>query len=204
MPPPLDRDHISDSAWLRVKTAASLDGRTALSNGVSQWITGEPARRDGHHWRARSCAVMIGIGTLLADNPRLTARDVVTSRQPLRIVVDRHLQIPFDAAVLEGGHVAVASGVRAVMQWELIPLSSVAERYRAHPLVRQAALAGGDDYELAFTAPRARRDAVAASAQASGTPVTRIGTVLAEPGLRLVDAQGQAVENRYASFDHFR
>ena len=71
-------------------------------------------------------------------------------------------------------------------------------------LVHQCTLAGGDDYELAFTAPPARRDAVAASAQASGTPVTRIGTVLAEPDLRLVDAQGLAVENRYASFDHFR
>jgi len=71
-------------------------------------------------------------------------------------------------------------------------------------LIHQCTLAGGDDYELAFTAPPARRDAVATSAQASGTPVTRIGTVLAEPNLRLVDAQGQAVENRYASFDHFR
>lgn len=70
--------------------------------------------------------------------------------------------------------------------------------------IRQCTLAGGDDYELAFTAPPARRDAVAAASQASGTPVTRIGTVLAEPGLQLVDAQGQAVEHRYASFDHFR
>ena len=70
--------------------------------------------------------------------------------------------------------------------------------------VRQCTLAGGDDYELAFTAPPARRDAVAAASQASGTPVTCIGTVLAEPGLQLVDAQGQAVEHRYASFDHFR
>jgi len=70
--------------------------------------------------------------------------------------------------------------------------------------IRQCTLAGGDDYELAFTAPPARRDAVAAASQASGTPVTRIGTVLAEPGLQLVDARGQAVEHRYASFDHFR
>ena len=70
--------------------------------------------------------------------------------------------------------------------------------------IRQCTLAGGDDYELAFTAPPARRDAVAAASQASGTPVTRIGTVLAEPGLQLVDAGGQAVEHRYASFDHFR
>ncbi len=71
-------------------------------------------------------------------------------------------------------------------------------------LARQCTLAGGDDYELAFTAPPAQRDAVAAASLASSTPVTRIGTVLAEPGLRLVDAQGQPVENRYASFDHFR
>jgi diaminohydroxyphosphoribosylaminopyrimidine deaminase/5-amino-6-(5-phosphoribosylamino)uracil reductase len=95
--------------WLRVKTAASLDGRTALNNGISQWITSEEARRDGHRWRARSCAVMIGIGTLLADNPRLTVRHVDTSRQPLRIVVDRHLQIPLDARVLEGGNALVVT-----------------------------------------------------------------------------------------------
>jgi diaminohydroxyphosphoribosylaminopyrimidine deaminase/5-amino-6-(5-phosphoribosylamino)uracil reductase len=95
--------------WLRIKTAASLDGRTALANGESQWITGAAARRDGHRWRARSCGVMVGIGTLLADNPRLTVRDVETVRQPLRIVVDRHLQIPLDARVLEGGHVLIAT-----------------------------------------------------------------------------------------------
>ena len=71
-------------------------------------------------------------------------------------------------------------------------------------LIHQCTLAGGDDYELAFTAPPTRREAVAAASQTSGTPVTRIGTVLAEPGLRLVDAQGHAVDNRYASFDHFR
>ncbi len=70
-------------------------------------------------------------------------------------------------------------------------------------LLHQCTLAGGDDYELAFTAPPARRDAVAAASQASGTPVTRIGTVLAEPGLQLVDALGHVVENCYASFDHF-
>ena len=70
-------------------------------------------------------------------------------------------------------------------------------------LLHQCTLAGGDDYELAFTAPTARRDAVAAASQASGTPVTRIGTVLAEPGLQLVDALGHVVENCYASFDHF-
>jgi diaminohydroxyphosphoribosylaminopyrimidine deaminase/5-amino-6-(5-phosphoribosylamino)uracil reductase len=97
--------------WLRVKVAASLDGRTALANGVSQWITGPLARRDGHRWRARSCAVMAGIGTLLADNPRLTVREVETSRQPARIVVDRNLRLPPTARVLEGGNVLVFAAV---------------------------------------------------------------------------------------------
>jgi len=97
--------------WVRVKTAASLDGRTALNNGASQWITGPQARRDGHRWRARSCAVMTGIGTLLHDDPQLTVRHVATSRQPVRIVVDRHLELPLSARILEGGNVLVATGV---------------------------------------------------------------------------------------------
>jgi len=97
--------------WLRLKTAASLDGRTALANGQSQWITGPAARRDGHRWRAQSCAVMVGIGTLLADNPRLTVREVETTRQPLRIVVDRHLRIPLEARVLEDRNALVITAV---------------------------------------------------------------------------------------------
>lgn len=93
--------------WVRIKSAASLDGRTALDNGVSQWITGPLARRDGHRWRARACAVMAGIGTLQADNPRLTVREVEAKRQPMRIVVDRNLEMSPDARVLEGGNVLV-------------------------------------------------------------------------------------------------
>jgi diaminohydroxyphosphoribosylaminopyrimidine deaminase/5-amino-6-(5-phosphoribosylamino)uracil reductase len=93
--------------WVRVKTAASLDGRTALVNGVSQWISGPLARRDGHRWRARACAVMAGIGTLQADNPRLNVREVETTRQPMRVVVDRHLEVAPDARVFEGGGVLV-------------------------------------------------------------------------------------------------
>jgi diaminohydroxyphosphoribosylaminopyrimidine deaminase/5-amino-6-(5-phosphoribosylamino)uracil reductase len=93
--------------WVRVKTAASLDGRTALANGVSQWITGPLARRDGHRWRARACAVMAGIGTLQADNPRLNVREVGTTRQPARVIVDRYLEMPPNARVLEGGNVLV-------------------------------------------------------------------------------------------------
>ncbi len=92
----------SQRPWIRLKTAASLDGKTALNNGISQWITGEAARQDGHRWRARSCAVMTGIGTIKSDNPRLTVRHVETSRQPKKIVLDSHLVIPLDAKLLQG------------------------------------------------------------------------------------------------------
>ncbi|MCW5625428.1 MAG: bifunctional diaminohydroxyphosphoribosylaminopyrimidine deaminase/5-amino-6-(5-phosphoribosylamino)uracil reductase RibD [Burkholderiales bacterium] len=95
--------------WVRVKIAASVDGRTALANGISQWITGPAARRDGHRWRARSCVVMTGIGTLRDDDPRLTVRDVPCRRQPLRLVVDSRLQMRADARILEGGGVIVAT-----------------------------------------------------------------------------------------------
>jgi len=95
--------------WVRMKVAASLDGKTALNNGRSQWITGPEARRDGHHWRARACAVLTGGGTVREDDPRLTVRDVPTSRQPLRVVVDSKLETPPAARILEGGGVLVAA-----------------------------------------------------------------------------------------------
>lgn len=89
--------------WVRMKTAASLDGRTALHNGVSQWITSQEARDDGHWWRARACAVLTGIGTVLEDDPQMTVRAVHTPRQPQRIVIDSRLQISPQARILEGG-----------------------------------------------------------------------------------------------------
>lgn len=88
--------------WVRMKIAASLDGKTALNNSVSQWITSEHARRDVHRLRARSCVVMTGIGTVLADDPQLTVRHIKTSRQPLSAVVDSRLEIPVDASLLRG------------------------------------------------------------------------------------------------------
>ncbi len=91
--------------WVRMKVAATLDGRTALANGKSQWITGPEARQDGHRWRARACATLTGIGTVLADDPRMTVREVETTRQPLRAVVDSKLEIPARARILEGGNV---------------------------------------------------------------------------------------------------
>ena len=75
-----------------MKIAASLDGRTALPNGRSQWITGEAARADGHAWRRRASAVLTGIGTVLEDDPRLDVRQVPTAMQPLRVVVDSRLR----------------------------------------------------------------------------------------------------------------
>ena len=84
--------------WVRMKVAASLDGTTALPNGASQWITGSAARADGHAWRARACAVLTGIGTVLADNPRLDVREVQTDRQPALVLVDSGLQVPLDAS----------------------------------------------------------------------------------------------------------
>lgn len=88
--------------WVRLKVAASLDGATALSNGASQWITSEEARADGHAWRARACAVLTGIGTVLDDNPRLDVRDVPTFRQPHVVIVDSQLKTPPDARLLSG------------------------------------------------------------------------------------------------------
>jgi diaminohydroxyphosphoribosylaminopyrimidine deaminase / 5-amino-6-(5-phosphoribosylamino)uracil reductase len=86
--------------WIRLKVACSLDGRTALADGRSQWITGEEARRDGHAWRRRASAVLTGIGTVLADNPGLDVRLVSTPAQPLRIVLDSHWRTPTTARLL--------------------------------------------------------------------------------------------------------
>ena len=94
---------IRKTPWVRMKVAASLDGQTALLNGQSQWITGEAARADGHAWRARSCAVLTGIGTVLADNPRLDVRLVETTRQPHVVIVDSKLETPLDAHILGAG-----------------------------------------------------------------------------------------------------
>lgn len=97
--------------WLRLKAAATLDGKTALDNGVSQWITGDDARRDAHRWRARSCAVLTGIGTVRDDDPQLNVRAIPTERQPLRIVVDARLDTPLNARLLDGGPVLIAAAV---------------------------------------------------------------------------------------------
>jgi len=102
--------------WVRLKVAATLDGRTALKDGKSQWITSPEARRDGHRWRARACAVLTGAGTVLADDPRLTVREVETPRQPLRVIVDSRLETPRTARILKGEGVLVFAGRAGEME----------------------------------------------------------------------------------------
>lgn len=97
---------VRKTPWVRMKIAASLDGKTALPDGQSQWITGTEARADGHAWRARACAVLTGIGTVLQDKPRLDVRLVATPRQPHLVIVDSQLETPPDAPLfIEGRQV---------------------------------------------------------------------------------------------------
>jgi len=115
--------------WLRLKAAASLDGRSALADGSSQWITGPDARRDGHRWRARACAILTGIGTVRADDPQLTVRGIDTPRQPLRVIIDSRLETPPSARIFDGdGGVLVIAGA-----------ADAAERSRADVLRRRGA-----------------------------------------------------------------
>lgn len=101
--------------WVRLKAAASIDNVTALHNGASQWITGAAARRDGHAWRKRANAILTGIGTVLADDPRLDVREVETQVQPLRVVLDSQLRTPPSARLIQtpGRAIVVATHAEA-------------------------------------------------------------------------------------------
>jgi len=108
--------------WVRLKIAASLDGKTALPNGESQWITGPLARADGHHWRAQACAIVTGVGTVKEDDPSLNVREVQTQRQPWRIIVDSKLETPTNAKILnnldQSGAMIVCAGIDSAEQQE--------------------------------------------------------------------------------------
>lgn len=136
--------------WVRLKMAASLDGRTALSDGRSQWITGAHARRDGHHWRARACALLTGIGTVKADNPRLTVREVQTPRQPLRIIVDSRLETPASARIFEAGKVLLfsASAGKAPPGAEVVVLPNKAGKVELPKMLAELARRGVNELHV--------------------------------------------------------
>lgn len=132
---------------VRVKLGASLDGRTALANGVSQWITSEAARRDVQYWRARSSAILTGIGTVLADDPQLNVRlpDIdMAGRQPLRVVLDSQLRIPITTRLCatEGTLVfttqpALSRGAAEVVSWQADPQGGIELRSMLQELARR-------------------------------------------------------------------
>lgn len=114
--------------WVRLKLACSLDGQAALADGSSRWITSAAARADGHAWRRRAGAIVTGIGTVLADDPRLDVREVPTHTQPLRVVLDRAARTPSTARLLQApGHALVltAAAHRAALATRLPPGTTV-------------------------------------------------------------------------------
>ncbi len=133
--------------FVRVKLAMSLDGRTALANGQSKWITGELARQDVHGWRARSSAIMTGIGTVLGDDPRLDVRlpaesGTTAPRQPMRIVLDSQLRTPPAAQMFSvGGEVLILTGLAALDATRAAALSARGARVESLP-------AGADGIDL--------------------------------------------------------
>lgn len=143
--------HVRGRPWVRLKIAATLDGKTALGSGLSQWISGEEARRDAHRLRAESCAVATGIGTALQDNPRLTVRHLATRRQPLRVLVDSRCRAGRGMRLFADGNVLVAAGrvapaaVRALREGggvEVVELPDAAGRVELGALLRGLARRG--------------------------------------------------------------
>ena len=113
--------------WVRMKIAASIDGQTALANGQSQWITGPEARADGHAWRARACAVLTGIGTVLEDDPQLNVRGLDAPRQPHLVVVDSRLDMPLNARLLD----TLGTGEQARQIWVYTATTEQADKRAA-------------------------------------------------------------------------
>ena len=136
---------IRKTPWVRMKVAASLDGSTALGNGVSQWITGETARTDGHAWRARACAVLTGIGTVAEDNPRLDVRELPVSRQPDLVVIDSHLRTPPDARLFEPAHGGMG---RRIHIFHAVPDAAAASALAARGARLQQLLGAGGKVDL--------------------------------------------------------
>lgn len=135
--------------WVRLKVAATLDGRTALQDGKSQWITGADARRDGHRWRARACAILTGIGTVKADDPQLTVREVETPRQPLRVVIDSRLETPPSAKILSGYPILVFSAQPGKVQnAEVVALPNARGKVELPQMLRELGRRGINELQV--------------------------------------------------------
>src|SRR5512146_1624127 len=165
--------------WVTVKLAMSLDGRTALANGASQWITGPGAREDVQHWRARSSAILTGIGTVLADDPRLDVRlpgppSGGPRRQPLRIVLDTRLQTPPRAQMLRTGGGTVL----------IMTAADHSEKHGELAARRDALVASGAQIE---EVPASEPDAAAGAAARAGTAGLSLPDVLDRLGRREVN-----------------
>lgn len=146
----------SGRPWVRVKLATSLDGRTALGNGASRWITGPAARSDVQHWRARSSAVMTGIGTLLADDPALDLRLEGSQRQPLRVVCDSRWRTPAAARTLALPGLVLIAGLQGLEPpaaladsgAELLPLPASGGRLDLHALLNELGQRGVNELQV--------------------------------------------------------
>ncbi len=131
--------------WVRLKVAGSLDGRTALPDGRSQWITGPEARADGQHWRARASVVLTGIGTVLDDDPQMNVRALDTPRQPWRAVLDSQWRLPLTAQMLQAGADVHLLGLDDEGLSQLPPADAQAARQRHAALLRRAQAAAPGD-----------------------------------------------------------
>lgn len=136
--------------WVRMKIAATLDGRTALANGQSQWITGAEARRDGHRWRARACAIATGGGTVKADDPRLTVREIETTRQPLRVIIDSRVETPPQAKILQGDKVLLfaAVGGKSLPNAEIVVLRDAGGKVDLKKMLEELARRGVNELHV--------------------------------------------------------
>ena len=135
--------------WVRLKVAATLDGRTALPDGTSQWITGAEARRDGHRWRARACALLTGARTVVADDPRFTVREVETPRQPLRVIVDSRLETPPQARILQGEKVLVfAAQAGSLPNAEVVALPNQNKKVELAAMLEELARRGVNELHV--------------------------------------------------------
>ena len=172
--------------WVRLKVAASLDGRTALPDGRSQWITGAAARADGHAWRARACAILTGIGTVRDDDPQLTVRDLPENdgpqtgsqteqpiRQPLRVLIDSRLEVDPGAKLVRAGGLLLAHALDE--DWLV-----------AGPLADKARLLQDHGVEL-WSSPTLSSSSASASASLAPPGKVDLGALLAELARRGVN-----------------